>query len=80
MIEIFTTNVTEKNQAERVLNKIRSAFPGYKVNFDLDDCDHILRIDSRGSVLCAATLIQLVHQLGFRAEILPDEIIIEDFA
>jgi hypothetical protein len=79
MIEIFRTNVTGRNQAEIILNKIHSAFPGYIANFDLDDCDHVLRVDSQTSMLCNVTIIQLLQRLGFEADVLPD-IVQEDFA
>lgn len=72
MIEIFRTNITRQKDANKILNKIHSAFPGFEANFDLDDCDHILRIKSRGTWICHATIITLIESFGFRSQVLPD--------
>lgn len=72
MIEIFTTNVTKRSEAEMVLKKIESVFPGYRANFDLEDCDHVLRIDTRGAEICNSAVIELMERLGFRAMVMPD--------
>ena len=44
MIEVFKTNVKDKTQSQVLIEMIHSAFPTYKVNFDLEDCDKILRV------------------------------------
>jgi hypothetical protein len=72
MIEIFRTNITEESDANKVLAKIHSAFPGYEANFDLSDCDHVLRVRSRETLICTSTIISLINSFGFIAEILPD--------
>ncbi|HEY0655396.1 MAG TPA: hypothetical protein VGD65_19815 [Chryseosolibacter sp.] len=74
MIEIFRTNVMEQKNADAILNKIHSAFPGFRANFDLMDCDRILRVCSHETLICTPTLIALVSDLGFKAEVLPDTI------
>ena len=72
MIEIFKTNITNKKDAENVLDKIHSAFPGFEANFDLSDCDHILRIKSRETRICHQTIITLLKDFGFSSDVLPD--------
>jgi hypothetical protein len=72
MIEIFTTTVTNQKDADAILHKIHSAFPGYDANFDLTDCDHILRVSSGGTLICAPTLIAMIKHFGFVAAVLPD--------
>lgn len=72
MIEIFRTNIIRQKDANKILTKIHSAFPGYEANFDLGDCDHILRIKSRETMICQATIISLIGSLGFFSEVLPD--------
>jgi hypothetical protein len=74
MIEIFRTNITRQKDAERILNKIHSAFPGFEANFDLEDCDHILRIKSRETLICQSTINMLIETLGFFSEVLPDDL------
>jgi hypothetical protein len=73
MIEVFRTNVTNDAFASVLANKIEQQFPGYKVNFDLDDCDRILRIRSNVEVIHAAQVIEFVNEFGCTAEVLPDE-------
>lgn len=74
MIEIFRTNISRHKDADKILNKIHSGFPGFEANFDLNDCDHILRIKSVDTLICHSTIISLVKDLGFFAEVLPDVI------
>ena len=40
-----TTNVQNKTQARRVMDLLNTLFTGVKVNFDLSDCDRILRVE-----------------------------------
>lgn len=45
MVEIFKTNVQEEKEANKVVRKLLEQFPNNKINFDLEDCDKILRIE-----------------------------------
>ncbi len=78
MVEVFKTNVLFKNDARELLEQIHSMRGDYRANFDLDDCDHILRIASDLSV-DHASIIQILRCRGFEAEILED-IPISDFS
>jgi len=73
MIEVFKTNVTGALQASLLVSGIEEKFPAYKVNFDLDDCDRILRIQCAEGEVCAEEVIALVHTFGCIAEVLPDD-------
>ncbi|MGB8192446.1 MAG: hypothetical protein WCF67_11030 [Chitinophagaceae bacterium] len=46
-IEVFKTNVKTKKNADMVINLIKSVLPVGKINFDLEDCDKILRIEAK---------------------------------
>lgn len=46
MVEIFKTNIESDQEAAEILNALQFAFPDYKMNFDLEDCDKILRVES----------------------------------
>lgn len=72
MIEVFKTNVGNRDQADRLTGRIRHVFAGYQVNFDLEDCDRILRVKNPAGPVIAAGLIDLLKDMGFDAEILPD--------
>lgn len=73
MIEVFKTDVNHRDHARLLIKEIRKTFSGYAVNFDLDDCDRILRVKSVGEDIQSVRLISLLKHFGFHAEVLPDE-------
>ncbi|MGN6495123.1 MAG: hypothetical protein ACTHLE_24260 [Agriterribacter sp.] len=68
MVEVFKTNVQEKAAANEIVELLRLHFPGSRINFDLHDCDKILRIE--GGNIPASTVIDLVHKNGFFCDVL----------
>jgi hypothetical protein len=50
MIYVFKTSVKTKIQAKAIKPHIDKILPNAKWNFDLEDCDKILRIDSEENV------------------------------
>ncbi|UOQ54329.1 hypothetical protein [Hymenobacter cellulosivorans] len=75
MVEVFKTNVQTRHHARLLLQQIHRTFAQYRANFDLDDCDNILRIESATDFISAAELIMLLRTAGFQAEVLPDELV-----
>ncbi|MDB5247590.1 MAG: hypothetical protein JWQ40_1984 [Segetibacter sp.] len=73
MVEVFKTNVTDKHQATILVDQIHRSFTGYKANFDLEDCDKILRIASSTGYIQCSFLIELLNNFGCTAEVLPDD-------
>jgi hypothetical protein len=45
VVEVFKTNVTTKNEAKKIISTLQILLPLAKINFDLEDCDNILRIE-----------------------------------
>ena len=72
-VEVFKTNVIESHEASHLIGIMQTYFTDHTVNFDLDDCDKIMRVKSKSGVNVSA-LIGLLTNLGFMAEILADEI------
>ena len=72
MVEVFKTNVTSNHQARSLVNVIRYHLEDSKVNFDLEDCDRILRIESSQEI-DADSIIKLLNGMGVIAEVLLDE-------
>jgi hypothetical protein len=64
MIEIFKTNVHEASQASKLVALLLEHFPGSRINFDLHDCDKILRVEGRNFVPDKVEL--LVRERGFK--------------
>ncbi|MBC8054914.1 MAG: hypothetical protein H7Y13_17785 [Sphingobacteriaceae bacterium] len=73
MVEIFRTNCKNPAQADILITQLQMAFVDYEVNFDLDDCDNILRVECSSELIDAALLIEFLKTFGCLAEILPDE-------
>ena len=73
MIEVFKTNVKSRVHADKLVDRIHKEFVQYKANFDLDDCDCILRIASSNGLIEIQPIVELIREFGFYAEVLPDE-------
>ena len=64
MVEIFKTNVTNKKLAGKVLKSLRAQLPAYRFNFDLEDCDRILRAQSENIAVEPAGIVQIAKDHG----------------
>ncbi len=69
-VEVFKTNVDSKKEAKMILEEIEASFPGAKVNFDLDDKDKILRIQSPS--VSIEEIKNCLEGKGYYCELLPD--------
>ncbi|MHA4845402.1 hypothetical protein ACX0G7_14615 [Flavitalea antarctica] len=74
MVEVFKTTVSDSYYAKLLLTKIHARFPFYLANFDLTDCDRILRVQSPG-VIDIQQILSIVRGFGYQATVLPDEIV-----
>jgi len=45
MVRVFTTNIKHPTEAGFLVKVILATYPHHRVNFDLEDCDKILRIE-----------------------------------
>ena len=68
MVEVFKTNVQKKVQSKMLLSILSEAFPSFKINFDLSDCDKVLRVE--GDNMEALTIMIIVKEYGFNCELL----------
>lgn len=68
-VEIFKTNITQTSVANDVVESLLRVFPECKINFDLQDCDNILRIESLKAFHTAA-IKEHLDKIGYRAELL----------
>jgi hypothetical protein len=74
MVEVFKTNVKHAGHARMILDQIHKTCIDYTANFDLEDCDNILRVKSGSRLIEPSLLIDLLRNYGFTAEVLPDEL------
>ena len=68
MVEVFKTNVQKKAQSKMLLCILSKAYPSFKINFDLSDCDKVLRVE--GDNMEALRIMVLVNEYGFKCEVL----------
>lgn len=68
MVEVFKTNVQRQKQARILEEALASQFPSIKINFDLEDCDKILRVE--GKKLAPDKIIKLLHSNGYLCQVL----------
>lgn len=47
IVEVFSTDVGSKESAEAILELFGKEYPDYTMNFDLDDCDRIFRVEGK---------------------------------
>jgi hypothetical protein len=68
MVEVFKTNVRSIREAKLIIQKLAEEFPRHKMNFDLSDCDRILRV--QGQNILENKIISIVTALNYECEIL----------
>lgn len=69
-VEVFRTNVHDPEVSDHLVAELFNRFPHYRINFDLQDCDRILRV--AGKHMEPDLIIDFMHARGFRCEILED--------
>ena len=68
MVEVFKTNVRRAAAAKEILAVLQRNFPGSKINFDLEDCDKILRVE--GKNIISEKIMEILKKEGHFCEIL----------
>lgn len=69
IIEVFKTNVQEESQCKVIIEKLLEHFPNSSINFDLEDCDKILRIHA--PTISNTKIIAILNSHGYFCEALP---------
>jgi hypothetical protein len=46
MVEVYRTNINDESVAQLMLQQLKELLPHCSCNFDLEDCDRILRIEN----------------------------------
>ena len=68
MIEVFKTDVQKVESSKMLITQLLAHWPACKINFDLEDCDRVLRVEGEG--FCADRVIELLKLNGHYCEIL----------
>lgn len=68
MVEVFRTNVNCQEEARMIIRLLLKNFPASCINFDLEDCDRILRIEDQ--FVSPEKTIALMQGYGFSCNVL----------
>lgn len=68
IVSVFKTNVEGEQEANQLLGILKKQDRIARVNFDLQDCDRILRVESKADI--TSKVIEVVSQGGFTCEVL----------
>lgn len=68
IVEVFKTDVEDPDHANALIDLLLKHLPHCDINFDLDDCDKILRI--AGNAVCAGEIKKILAQKGVECECL----------
>lgn len=69
MINVFKTSVHNEQDALQMIDELKRKFFNAKINFDLEDCDKILRMEGIQN-LDSKGIINYFNQLGYYCEVL----------
>ena len=72
MVEVFKTNVNTAVSARQIAAVVQQALVNSHVNFDLNDCDKILRIETEGEKIDPDLIVRLLANHDFHAVVLED--------
>lgn len=70
IVEVFKTNVKSTDVAQFAIQKLKELLPDAKINFDLDDCDHILRIEALRSEIEVDAIVNYAKKMNIQIEVL----------
>ena len=68
MVEVFRTNVTCTETADKLIAELLAIMPDSAINFDLEDSENILRVECENPDI--QTIIFVLRNNGFECEVL----------
>lgn len=68
VVEVFKTNVNKVETSEQLIRQVLDRFPQSQVNFDMEDCDRILRVEA--DMVMPEKIIEILASNGYLCEVL----------
>lgn len=68
MVEVFQTNIRTESRAKKIKAALLLLMPAAKISFDLEDCDHILRIENES--IAISSLLECMQEKKVIAKVL----------
>jgi hypothetical protein len=72
IVKVFKTDVQDQLVARHIILFLQQTFSHCRINFDLDDCDRILRIESHQGSIEETEIQLLITRCGHHCEPLQD--------
>jgi hypothetical protein len=72
MIEVFKTSIQDLQQARIIKQLLLVQNPLLEINFDLEDCDNILRIKNIEDAVDISAVLKVLNETGIYVEVLAD--------
>jgi hypothetical protein len=72
IVQVFKTDVQDQLVARHILLFLQQTLSHCRINFDLDDCDKILRIESQQESVAETRIQLLIASYGHHCEPLQD--------
>jgi len=72
VVQVFKTDVPDRETANVITFFLKRDFSQCRINFDLDDCDRVLRIESKQASVDEMEILLLVGLCGYHCEPLQD--------
>jgi hypothetical protein len=69
-VEIFKTDVMQECEAATLISLLLQHLPHCRINFDLEDCDRILRIESAQQEINLPQVIHIMNRQGYACTLL----------
>ena len=67
-VEVFKTNVNKIETSEQLIQQVLNHYPHSRVNFDMEDCDRILRVEA--DMVVPEKIIEILTANGYLCEVL----------
>lgn len=64
-VEIFKTDVIQECETAALISLLLQHLPHCRINFDLEDCDRILRIESTQQEINLPQVIHIMNRQGY---------------
>jgi len=68
IVEVFKTNVQHETEANDIIRDLYQLLPGSRINFDLMDCDKILRVAAE--FIDPVSITDRINAKGYICEVL----------
>lgn len=68
IVEVFKTDVNCVSLCDGLIGQVLAHFPNSMVNFDMEDCDKILRVEAEHII--PEKIIEILNANGYYCEVL----------